>query len=82
MNRLYACIEPNHLLYYLRLIGEYARGDSDFTVIGIDQRKFLDINDLESELKKLDIPIIKLSFVGDFIEYTIKLNFNQYRTPL
>jgi hypothetical protein len=82
MNRLHASLYPHHQLYYLRLIGEYARADADFTVIGIDQRKFLDINDLEAELKKLDVPIIKLSFVGDFIEYTIGLNFNQYRNPL
>lgn len=83
MNRLYAIYYKDCCLYYLRLIGEYAKCNKDnLTIIGIDQHKYQDINQLEAELLKLDIPILRLEFIDDFIEYTIYLNWNKYRPEI
>ena len=79
MNRLYASLDREHTLYNLRRIGDYAIDINDNTVIGINQANIQEINNLEAELKKLDIVILRLDFVEKFIEYTIFLNWNQYR---
>ena len=79
MNRLYAIHDKENPFYKLRCIGEYAREKDTFTIIGIHYSKFNEINELEEELNVLQIPIIRLTFIGDFIEYTIMIKFNKYR---
>ena len=79
MNRLYASLYPQSKYFTLRQIGSYAKANDPYTIIGINRQYYNDINDLEIELQNLKIVIAKLEFLGNFIEYSIVLKFDEYR---